>query len=118
MTLDLIDSKPKRRDKLIIMMDILKISKKQTSKTNIMFMANLSFSQLDGYIDFLVNRGLLGVLSSGGRVGYKVTQKGLEFIERQQQVIGMLYNDGSHYMIKTLPTYCSFQRREANPSYV
>jgi predicted transcriptional regulator len=118
LTLDLLDSKPKRRDKLIIMMDILQISKKQTSKTNIMFMANLSFSQLDGYIDFLVDRCLLEVLSSGGRVGYKVTQKGVEFIERQQQVIGMLYNNSSQYMIKTLPTYCSFQRRDANPSYV
>jgi predicted transcriptional regulator len=112
MTLELMDSKPKRRDKLIIMMDILNISKKQTSKTHIMIKANLSFSQLNEYIDFLVNRDLLEALSSEGRVGYKVTQKGMEFIERQELVLGMLYDNNSAYRNKMPKIDCSLQRNK------
>jgi len=112
MTLELMDSKPKRRDKLIIMMDILNISKKQTSKTRIMFKANLSYSQLNEYIDFLVNHDLLETLSSEGKVWYKVTQKGREFIERQQLVIGMLYDSSSVHRIKTPKADCSQQRNK------
>jgi predicted transcriptional regulator len=112
MTLELMDSRPKRRDKLIIMMDILNISKNQTSKTRIMSKANLSFSQLNEYIDFLVSHDLLEALSSGGKIGYKVTQKGREFIERQQIVIGMLYDNNSAYRIKTPKTDCSLQRNK------
>jgi predicted transcriptional regulator len=106
MTLELMDSKQKRRDKLVIMMDILNISKKQTSKTRIMSKANLSYSQLNEYIDFLVNHSLLETLSSGGKVYYKVTKKGTEFIERQQKVIGMLYDSNSaHIGLKPIVRY-------------
>jgi predicted transcriptional regulator len=112
MTLELMDNKPKRRDKLIIMMDILNISKKQTSKTRIMSKANLSYSQLNEYIDFLVNHGLLEVLISGGKVCYKVTKKGTQFIERQQIVIGMLYDNSSVHRINTPKADCSLQRNK------
>ena len=71
------------------MMDILCIAKKGTSKTQIMFKANLSFSQLNGYINFLVQHHFLEVIGSKSELIYKTTSKGLEFIEIQQQIIGM-----------------------------
>lgn len=83
------------------MMDILCISKKGTSKTHIMFKANLSFSQLNEYTNFLVQHHFLEPIGNGNKLIYKTTQRGLEFIERQQQIIGM-FND-SPFEFKTNP---------------
>ena len=90
MTLELVDYKAKRRDKLIIMMEIIAIAKRGTSKTHIMFKANLSFSQLKDYIDFLTKKSMLIKTQIDRKVVYKSTQKGLEFMEKQQNIIGML----------------------------
>ena len=97
MTLELAN-KVKRRDKLVIMMDIIGIAKKGVSKTHIMFRANLSFSQLNEYLEFLLNHNLIGVTSEGGRTVYKPTEKGLEFMEMQQQVIGMLSDKSKNFV--------------------
>jgi predicted transcriptional regulator len=106
MTLELSD-KVKRRDKLIIMMDIIGIAKKGVSKTHIMFRANLSFSQLNEYLEFLLDHNLIKIVSEDGHTVYKPTEKGLEFMEMQQQVIGML-NDKSKNCVKF---NCSFPTR-------
>jgi predicted transcriptional regulator len=98
MTLELMDNKVKRRDKLVIMMDIIGIAKKGVSKTHIMFRANLSFSQLNEYLEFLLNHDLIEVASEDGRMVYKPTEKGLEFMEMQQQVLGMLSEKGKSYV--------------------
>jgi predicted transcriptional regulator len=85
----LIENKPKRRDKLIIMMDIIGIARKPTSKTHIMFKANLSFSQLNEYIGFLLQHNLLEKVVCDGKIFFKATKKGQEYINLQQQVIFM-----------------------------
>ena len=87
MTLELIENSSKRRDKLVIMAEIIGIAKKGSSKTHIMFKANLSFSQLNQYIELLSNTALLEKLTVEGRVVYCATEKGLEFLDKQQQVI-------------------------------
>ena len=58
---------PKRRDKLVIMAEILAIAKKGSSKTHIMFKASLSFSQLNEYIWLLEETGLLEKTANGGK---------------------------------------------------
>ncbi|MCW3984673.1 MAG: winged helix-turn-helix domain-containing protein [Candidatus Bathyarchaeota archaeon] len=93
MTLEIIDYKAKRRDKLIIMMEIISIAKSGTSKTHIMFKANLSFSQLNEYINFLTKHGLLQKTQLDGKAVYVPTSKGLEFVEKQQSIIGMFSDD-------------------------
>lgn len=98
MTLEIADNKAKRRDKLVIMMDIIGIAKKGVSKTHIMFRANLSFSQLNEYLEFLLDHNLIGVASEAGRMVYKPTEKGLEFMEMQQQIIGMLSDRSKNYV--------------------
>ena len=106
MTLEMIETGPKRRDKLIIMMDIVCIAKKETSKTHIMFKANLSFSQLNEYIGYLLDHNLLEAKVSKGRISYKATLKGLEFVEKQHQVICMFSDNGigSRLRISALKT--------------
>jgi predicted transcriptional regulator len=88
MTFQIMD--PKRRDRLVIMMDILSIAVKGAPKTRIMLKANLSFSQLNEYISFLLNHRLLEGVTSCGKAIYRPTLKGLQFIERQQNVLGMI----------------------------
>ena len=71
-------------------MEIIAIAKKGVSKTHIMFKANLSFSQLKDYIDFLTKKSMLKKVSVDSRTVYKSTEKGVEFMEKQQHIIGML----------------------------
>ncbi len=97
MTLEIIENSSKRRDKLIIMSEIIEITKKGTSKTQIMFKANLSFSQLQQYISLLLNTGLIEENADDGRAIFKATPKGFEFLERQQSVIDLLSVDHHPY---------------------
>jgi predicted transcriptional regulator len=105
MTFALIQNRPKRRDKLVIMAEIVGIAKNGTSKTHIMFKANLSFSQLNQYLALLSQTSLLEKSAQNGRVIYKATQKGLEFMEKQQQIIDLLNEDVHVYRnsVKTPP---------------
>jgi predicted transcriptional regulator len=89
MTLQLIENKRRRRDKLIILMEIIDIAKKETSKTHIMFRANLSYSQLNEYVDYLLHHNLMEKVYSNRKIRYKATCKGLDFFKRQEQVINM-----------------------------
>jgi predicted transcriptional regulator len=103
MTISLTEEKPKRRDKLVIMAEIIDIAKKGTSKTHIMFKANLSFSQLNQYLSALCQSSLLEKFTSNGREFYKATPKGIDFMEKQCQIISLL-NEGSHAYSSSVKT--------------
>jgi predicted transcriptional regulator len=102
MTLQLIENKQHRRDKLIILMEIIDIAKKETSKTRIMFKANLSYTQLNGYIDFLLHHNLLEKIVGKNKIAYKATYKGLDFYEKQETIIS-IFNDQSGLANTKLP---------------
>lgn len=108
MTLELIDNSSKRRDRLVIMAEIIGISKKGSTKTHIMFKANLSFSQLNQYLELLWNTALLEKLTVNGKAVYRATQKGLEFLEKQQEAIDLLKEDGQIFG-KGLKTSFNFE---------
>ncbi len=93
MTLTLLENKPKRRDQLVIMAEIVDIARRGSSKTNIMFKANLSFSQLNQYLSILTQVDLLEKCSINRKEMYKATQKGYEFMQKQYQVIKLLNSD-------------------------
>jgi predicted transcriptional regulator len=114
MTLELIENSSKRRDRLVIMAEIIGIAKKGSSKTHIMFKVNLSFSQLNQYLSLLSNTDLLEKIAINGKVIYHVTPKGLEFIERQQRVIDLIKEDGLVYRkcVKTSFAFESLQTRK------
>jgi len=63
-----------------------------------MFKANLSFIQLQQYISLLLNTGLIEENADNGRVIFKATPKGFEFLQRQQSVIDLLSVD--HHLYK------------------
>ena len=71
-----------RRSRLNIMASILSLcSKKITQKTHIMYFCNLSYDQLQRYLEFLIRMGLLEVVKNEDmKECYKTTESGKEFL--------------------------------------
>ena len=101
MTLTLKENKPKRRDKLVIMTEILEIAKHGSSKTHIMFKANLSFSQLNEYLSVLERTVLLEKVCIESHEVFKPTDKVFEFMQMQQAIINLLNADSHRTNVKT-----------------
>jgi len=59
-------------------------------KTQIMYRANLSFAQLNEYLNLLVKIDLLKVARIDGRKIYKTTEKGLSYLERYREILQLL----------------------------
>ncbi len=84
---------PKRRDKLGIIAEILEISKEGTLKTQIMYRANLSFAQLNGYLKFMLKTSLLRKFRVKGKDVYSATEKGVDFLQRHFELTELLMED-------------------------
>lgn len=85
-----LDPPPKRRDKLYIIAEVLEIAKEGILKTQIMYRANLSFTQLNSYLRFMLKINLLKKLVRNNKEFYKTTDKGLEFLQRYREITEML----------------------------
>jgi predicted transcriptional regulator len=88
----MLETKPKRRDQLSIVADILEITQHGALKTQIMYKANLSFTQLNEYLTFLVQNNLLIQALREGKETYVVTFKGRDFLRRHNELTQMLKN--------------------------
>jgi predicted transcriptional regulator len=83
----------KRRDKLVIMAEILEVAKAGALKTQIMYKAGLSFLQLTQYLHLLTSANLMNKTNNFKKEIYKTTPKGFEFIRTQQEIVGLLSQD-------------------------
>lgn len=86
----------KRRDKLYIMAEILEIAKEGVLKTQIMYRANLSFTQLKDYLAFMLEINLLEKTKQNGKDIYKATEKGIDFLQRYRQITELLKNENNN----------------------
>jgi len=71
------------RDSIDIVANILKASLGGTKKTQLMYHCNLSFRQLESYLDLLLKRNLLKcrtVERSRASLIFEITEKGQEFL--------------------------------------
>ena len=94
----------KRRDKLGIVSEILEIAKEGTLKTQIMYKANLSFTQLNGYLKFMLKTTFLKKFTARGKTMYVATEKGLDFLQRYCELTELLKeNDKSKNGVKLPP---------------
>jgi len=91
----------KRRDRLYIIAEILEIAKDGTLKTQIMYKANLSFSQLNEYLNFLVGLNLLECKQADGKTVYKTTEKGMKYLDNYKEILQLLKNTKNN--VKKLP---------------
>jgi predicted transcriptional regulator len=61
-------------------------------KTQIMYKANLSFTQLNEYLKFILKIGLVDKILQNGREKYKTTPKGMDFLQRYREITELLKN--------------------------
>ena len=71
--------------------DMLKIGENGAGKTKIMYNANLSYSQIQKYLGFLMSQGFIDKVEVGNpAVTYKVTDRGLKLLNTINSIIEML----------------------------
>ena len=80
----------KRRDKLFIVAKILELAKGGTLKTQLMYLANLSFTQLNDYLEFMLKISLLEKVEVNDKAIYRATDKGLDFLQRYREINELL----------------------------
>jgi predicted transcriptional regulator len=78
------------RDKLRVIAEILEIAKDGALKTQIMYRANLSFTQLNEYVGFMLKNELLMRVISNDKAVYKATVKGLDFLQRYGEIMELV----------------------------
>ena len=78
------------RDRLYIVAEILVVAKDGSLKTQIMYRANLSFAQLNEYLSFLLKIGLLKKLTKDGKTIFKITPKGIKYLENYEEISKLL----------------------------
>jgi predicted transcriptional regulator len=83
----------KRRDKLYIIAEILEISKEGSLKTQIMYRANLSFTQLNDYLKFMLKINLLEKVLVNDKDTYRATAKGLDFLQRYNEITELIKSE-------------------------
>ena len=88
--------RPKRRDRLYIIAEILEIAKEGTLKTQIMYGANLSFTQLNDYLGFTLKINLLEKTRRNEKKVYKTTEKGMDFLQRYREITQLLKTENNN----------------------
>ena len=74
-----------------IMHELLVLAQKDINKTRLMYQTNLCYTHFIKYMDFLLKDGFLGE-KLGNPTGklYHVTEKGLKFIEKFNNVLSLM----------------------------
>ena len=85
-----VETTRKRRDRLHIIAEILVIAKDGSLKTQVMYRANLSFAQLNEYLNFLLKRELLKVNAENKKTFYKTTARGVKYLENYEEISNLL----------------------------
>jgi len=87
-----------RRSSIDIIAEILKLGEPGVGKTRIMYGVNMSHTQLNRYIDFLLRTGFLQTLpdsdSTGEHVNYSTTSKGRKLLKDIDRMKELLESNG------------------------
>ena len=83
----------RRRSSIEVIADILRLG--EAGKTEIMYSANMSYFQLQKYLAFLLNAGLIDEVTVGNPiVTYRVTMKGVNLLQDIERILEVLeFND-------------------------
>jgi len=87
---------PKRRDRLFIIAEILEITKEGSLKTQVMYRANLSFTQLNNYLNFMLKINLLEKIMRNEKEIYRATEKGTKFLQRYREMAELLKTENEN----------------------
>lgn len=76
-----------RRSEFEIIRDILIASFDGAKKTHILYRTNLSYSQLQDYLSFLIKAGVVEAIKKGSSEIYRITEKGKELLNHIEGAI-------------------------------
>ena len=83
-----------RRSNIEIIADMLKVGENGAGKTEIMYSANMSYSQIQKYLGFLISQGFIDKIKVGNpSVTYRVTGSGLKLlnsINKVREILGLV----------------------------
>lgn len=81
----------RRRSNVEIIADMLRVGENGAGKTEIMYSANMSYSQIQKYLDYLVNQGFINRVNMDNTVvAYQVTVSGLKLLKAIDNLMEML----------------------------
>jgi len=81
----------RRRSNIEIIGDMLRIGANGAGKTEIMYSANMSYSQLQKYLSMLINQGFIDRLELGNpMVTYRVTERGSTLLRSIDTILDVL----------------------------
>lgn len=79
-----------RRSRLDIIADILRSSRGGAKKTHLMYRCSMSFKQLKGYLDLILNTRLLVVENDGPYILFKTSSKGRTFLKSYESLMALM----------------------------
>lgn len=89
----------RRRSSIQIIRDMLKVGENGAGKTEIMYSANMSYSQLQKYLNFLINQGFIDRVEVGNPiVTYQVTERGRSLLKSIDTVLEVLELEDAAYL--------------------
>ena len=81
----------RRRSNIEIIADMLRIGESGAGKTEIMYSANVSYSQTQKYLDYLVSQGFINRVDlDNTMVAYQVTESGFKLLKAIDNLMEML----------------------------
>jgi predicted transcriptional regulator len=81
----------RRRSNIEIIADMLRIGENGAGKTEIMYSANMSYHQIQKYLDYLVNQGFVNKVNMDNTlVAYQVTDSGMKLLKAIDTLMEML----------------------------
>lgn len=87
----------RRRSDIEIMADMLKVGENGAGKTEIMYSANMSYSQIQKYLGYLMAQGFIDRMKMGNpSVTYQVTDSGLKLLQLISSLKEMLGLDDNY----------------------
>jgi len=81
----------RRRSNIEIIADMLRVGENGAGKTEIMYSANMSYAQIQKYLAFLMDQGLINKIQVGNpSIKYHVTDKGNKLLGHIDNIMEML----------------------------
>jgi predicted transcriptional regulator len=81
----------RRRSNIEIIADMLRVGENGAGKTEIMYSANMSYSQIQKYLEYLVNQGFVNKVNMDNTmIAYQVTGTGLKLLKAIDTLMQML----------------------------
>jgi predicted transcriptional regulator len=95
----------KYRSRTDIIAMILQAAMPGATKTRLMYSAFLSYAQIQEYVQFMTERGLISL--DGKSAQYKLTEQGLRFLRVYDEISEIVSLDGTKASDKFLPDVLS-----------